>query len=109
MPLTRSITNPPLATHKGVEFALRDRSKLVRCLITQQALEKLARGNLEPPQFESAFHLHRERIEGVASRKYDFAPTFRPPFTISPSDFVIFQVAAKLGCSEPPKRRPLRP
>ena len=99
MPLTRSIANPPVATPKGVDFTLKDRSKLVRCLITHQALEKLARGNLEPAEFEHTFHHYRDRIEGTASRKYDSSPTLRSPFTISPSDLVIYHVPAPMGRS----------
>jgi hypothetical protein len=38
MSLTRSIANPPLTTPKGIEFALLDRSKIVRCIIAQAAL-----------------------------------------------------------------------
>ena len=42
MTLTRSIANPPLTIPKGIEFTLLDRSKIVRCIIMQAALEKLA-------------------------------------------------------------------
>lgn len=97
MPLTRSMTNPALATPRGVEFTLKDRSKLFRCLVTKQALEKLARGDLETAQFARTFHRHHERIEQVASRKYHSASRFRPPFTISASDLIIYRVPAPLG------------
>ena len=41
MPLTRPIAKSALATPRGVQFFLADRHKLVRCLITEAALEKL--------------------------------------------------------------------
>ena len=58
MSLTRSIANPPLTTPKGIEFTLLDRSKIVRCIITQAALEKLASKELVSQQFEPTFHKH---------------------------------------------------
>src|SRR5882672_4327056 len=70
MTLTRSIANPPLTIPKGIEFTLLDRSKIVRCIITQAALEKLAGKELASDQFERTFHKHQDRIEATASRKY---------------------------------------
>ena len=71
MSLTRSIANPPLTSPKGIEFTLLDRSKIVRCIITQAALEKLVSKKLAFDQFEPTFHKYQDRIEATASRKYD--------------------------------------
>ena len=68
MSLTRSIANPPLTSPKGIEFTLLDRSKIVRCIITRAALEKLASKELASQQFEPTFHKHQDRIEATANR-----------------------------------------
>ena len=91
MPLTRPIANPPLTTPKGIEFALLDRSKIVRCIITKAALEKLASKELASGQFEPTFHKHQDRIEATASRKYEQSAVYRPPLTITPADLVAYR------------------
>jgi Protein of unknown function (DUF1488) len=91
MPLTRPIANPPLATPKGIEFTLLDRSKIVRCIITKAALEKLASKELASDQFEPTFHKHQDRIEATASRKYEQSAVYRPPLTITPADLVAYR------------------
>ena len=91
MPLTRPIANPPLATPKGIEFTLLDRSKIVRCIITKAALEKLASKELASDQFEATFHKHQDRIEATASRKYEQSAVYRPPLTITPADLVAYR------------------
>ena len=91
MSLTRSIANPPLTSAKGIEFTLLDRNKIVRCIITQAALEKLAGKELASDQFERTFHKHQDRIEATASRKYEQAAVYRAPLTISPADLVAYR------------------
>jgi hypothetical protein len=97
MPFTRPIAHPPLATPKGVQFSLTDRSKIVRCIITQAGLEKLARHELTIDQFERTFHNHRDRIESTASSKYDASPALYTPFTITPADLVAYREPIQLG------------
>src|ERR1700682_6199283 len=86
MPLTRPIGNPPLASPNGVQFSLADRSKIIRCLITPAALEKLAHHQLAVDQFDQIFLNYRDKIEAAASAKYDASPVLRTPFTITPAD-----------------------
>jgi hypothetical protein len=91
MSLTRSIANPPLTTPKGIEFALLDRSKIVRCIIAQAALEKLASKELTSDQFEPTFYTYQDRIEATASRKYEQTAVYRAPLTITPADLVAYR------------------
>ena len=84
MSLTRSIANPPLTSPKRIAFTLLDRNKIVRCIITQAALEKLAGKELAADQFERTFHKHEDRIEATASRKYEQAAVYRAPLTHYP-------------------------
>ena len=91
MSLTRSIANPPLTSPKGIEFTLLDRSKIVRCIITQAALEKLVSKKLAFDQFEPTFHKYQDRIEATASRKYEQAAVYRAPLTITPADLVAYR------------------
>ena len=91
MSLTRSIANPPLTSPKGIEFTLLDRSKIVRCIITQAALEKLAGKELPSDQFEPTFHKYQNRIEATASRKYEQSAVYRAPLTITPADLVAYR------------------
>jgi hypothetical protein len=91
MPLTRPVAKSALATPKGVQFFLTDRAKLVRCIVTEAALEKLVGHGLQIEQFERAFSAHRDRIEATASRKYDAARALYSPLTITPADLVAFR------------------
>ena len=91
MPLTRPIANPPVATPKGVQFYLADRSKLVPCIITPAGLSKLAGRDLAIDQFEGTFQDHRDRIESTASHKYDALVAFYTPFTITPADLTAYR------------------
>jgi Protein of unknown function (DUF1488) len=90
MSLTRSIANPPLTSAKGIGFTLLDRSKIVRCIITQAALEKLAGKELASDQFEPTFHKYQNRIEATAGRKYEQSAVYRAPLTITPADLVAY-------------------
>jgi hypothetical protein len=96
MSLTRSIANPPLTTPKGIEFTLLDRSKIVRCIITQAALEKLASKELMSNGFELTFQKYQDRIEATASRKYEEAAVYRAPLTITPTDLVAYRPAIQV-------------
>jgi Protein of unknown function (DUF1488) len=91
MPLTRPIAKSALATPRGVQFFLADRRKLVRCLITNAALEKLVGHALTIEKFESAFGAHRERIETTASHKYDASRAHYPPLILTPADLVAYR------------------
>ena len=91
MPLTRPIAKSALATPRGVQFFLADRQKLVRCLITDAALEKLVGHALKIEKFESAFAAHRERIEATASHKYDASRAHYPPLILTPADLVAYR------------------
>ncbi len=91
MPLARPIANPPVATPKGVQFFLADRSKIVRCVITSAGLSKLAGRELTIDQFEREFHNHRDRIESTARHKYDALVAFYTPFTITPADLTAYR------------------
>ena len=91
MPLTRARANPPLRTRKGIEFTLLDQSKMVRCIITLAALEKLARKELTVDEFEPTFRKHQDRIEATASYKYDLSAVYRAPLTIRPADLVAYR------------------
>ena len=104
MPLTRPIAHPPLATPKGVQFSLTERSKIVRCIITQAGLETLARHELTIDQFERAFHSHRDRIESTASSKYDASRALYTPFTITPADLVAFRAPSQIGRPDKPAK-----
>lgn len=105
MPLTRPVANPPLATTKGVQFAMTDRSKIVRCIITQAGLEKLAQHELTIDQFERVFERHRDRIESITSHKYDASPVLYTPLTIKPADLVAYQGPIEIGHSPSRQRR----
>ena len=91
MPLTRPTANPPVATPKGVQFFLADRSKIVHCVITSAGLSKLAGRELTIDQFEGMFQNHRDRIESTASHKYDALVVFYTPFTITPVDLAAYR------------------
>jgi Protein of unknown function (DUF1488) len=91
MPLTRPIANPPVATPKGVQFFLADRSKIVHCVITRASLSKLAGDEVTIDRFEGTFQKHRERIESTASHKYDALVAFHSPFTITPADLTAYR------------------
>jgi hypothetical protein len=91
MPLTRPIAKSALATPRGVQFFLTDRNKLVRCMVTAPALEKLVGHALGIDHFERAFDTHRDRIETTASHKYDAARALYTPLTITPVDLVAFR------------------
>jgi hypothetical protein len=69
---------------------LTDRSKIVRCAITQAGLEKLARHKLAVGQFEPIFRQHQDRIERAASHKYDASSVLYRPFNITPADLVAY-------------------
>jgi hypothetical protein len=91
MPLTRPVAKSALATPRGVQFFLTDRHKLVRCMVTAAALEKLVGHVLRIEQFERAFSAHRDRIESAASHKYDASRALYTPLTITPADLVAYR------------------
>ena len=70
---------------------LADRQKLVRCLITEAAQEKLVGHAQKIEKFESAFGAHRERIEATASHKYDASRAHYPPLILTPADLVAYR------------------
>jgi hypothetical protein len=76
---------------------LADRSKIVRCIVTQAGLEKLAQQELTIEQFEHTFEKHRDRIESTASHKYDASPVLYIPLTIKPADLVAFRGPIEIG------------
>ena len=65
MPLARAFGNPHLSTPSGVQFTMADRSKLIRCLITDLALRKLAGRDIGIEDYERIFLAYREDIELV--------------------------------------------
>jgi hypothetical protein len=86
MPLSRSLAVTPLTIPTGVRFTLADRGKLLHCIITHGALEKLAQKHLAVDDFARIFEAHRDRIETAASDKYDASRAVVTPFTVMPSD-----------------------
>ena len=92
MPLARAFGNPHLSTPSGVQFTMADRSKLIRCLITDRALRKLAGRDVGIEDYERIFLAYREDIELVASRKYDAASVLYVPFEITTSDVVRYRL-----------------
>ena len=86
MPLTRGRGLPPLAQIDGVHFALLDRSRIVRCSVTRDALAHLARKPLGTDQQEAIFYAYRAAIETVASHKYDACEKTRGSIMVVPTD-----------------------
>jgi hypothetical protein len=70
----------------GVRFTLADGAKLIRCVVTRAALETLVGRQLSVDQYYGVFTLSRERIEAIASAKYETMSSYYPPLTIKPSD-----------------------
>ena len=70
MPLTRASRLPPLIQIEGVRFALVDGRRVVRCIVTRDALDHLAKRPLTIAQLGSVFYTHRCEIESAAGRKY---------------------------------------
>ena len=95
MPLKRLVPHQPRAMPKGVHFYLGDRSKIVHCIITRSALEKISHSSLGLEQLEPTFHRHRDGIEEVAAHKYDSAAAYYSPLTISPADLVVYERYAR--------------
>jgi hypothetical protein len=89
MPLTRPVANPPVATPQGVRFTLADRSKLIHCVVTRRTLEKLVKCKLDTGEHDRVFLEHRDKIEAIASAKYDAAGRYYPPLMIQTSDLAI--------------------
>jgi len=100
MPLTRPLVNPPIATPQGVRFTLADRNKLIHCLVTRRTLEKFAKRKLDTAEHQRVFLEHRDKIEEIASAKYDASSRFYPPLMVQTSDLSRRVTAApKVGAS----------
>jgi hypothetical protein len=95
MPLSRPIAISPLTTPSGIRFTLADRGKMLHCIVTHGALEKLAQKRLAVADFAGVFETHRDRIEAAASDKYDASRAIVTPFTIMPDDLRENRVAQR--------------
>ena len=86
MPLTRGRGFRPLAQSEGVHFALVDRTRIVRCMVTRDALGHLANRPLTIAQQESVFWTHYDEIESAAGRKYDAGEKTYGMVTVAAAD-----------------------
>jgi len=86
MPLTRGRGFRPLAQGEGVYFALVDRTRIVRCIVTRDALGQLANRPLTIAHQESVFWTHYDEIESAAGRKYDAGEKTYGMVTVAPAD-----------------------
>ena len=86
MPLTRGRGFPPLAQSEGVHFARVDGTRIVRCIVTRDALGHLTERQLTIAQQESVFWTHRDEIESAARRKYDAGEKTYGMVTVAAAD-----------------------
>jgi Protein of unknown function (DUF1488) len=69
MPLVAVDDRHPIHDQSGVRFCMTDGSRIVGCLVREEALEELASGAI--PDLRIAFNIFRSDIEAAASRNFD--------------------------------------
>ena len=72
MPLTRTDREPNSIFDDSIEFWMADGLKEVRCLVARTFLDEIDEGKAVDTQARiDRFYDHRDRIETIASSKYD--------------------------------------